>query len=87
MTNEVQFDLMNWGTAAAVKCKRKISVTADIVRQTTVSSMTALVKQQGGSGASFVSALTSTLSGSGGAGPLVLASQAETFMGKCQCFS
>ena len=87
MTNEVQFDLMNRATAAAVQCEREIAVTADIVRQTAVSSMTAVIKQHGGSGASYASALTSTSSGSPAAAPLVLASQAESFMNERRCFA
>ena len=44
MTNEVQFDLMNRAADAASRCEREIAVTADIVRQTAVSSMATLVQ-------------------------------------------
>ena len=55
MTNEVQFEMMNRVYATALQCERDITVTADTVQQTAVSSMSSFVHQHAGSAMSVAS--------------------------------
>ena len=94
MTNEVKFEMMNQAYAIALQCERDIAVTADIVWQMAISSMTAFVQQHTVGAASIASALTSLASPTSGLavklvipGAVAAVSQAEQFLEERHCHS